>query len=379
MKTIKYFATLLMATLLGFSCGELEKVEASAPSDVAPPAFSAIESVVVTEQNLSDPLTFEWSAVDYGYSAEVTYTVYIETPEGEAYQIGQSFAPSYETTNELFNNLLVGNKGLALPVGETLLSVYVTSSISASNEEYTFKSAPVEMNITTIASTEAAWIRRKIYVPGAHQNWNPASAPILWETAEFSNIYEGMVYLAIPDGGDVYFKFCATPDWNANFGAAAGDPVLVANGDNIVASSGTYWVSVELADDLSTGEYKLTPVSTIGVIGTAIGGWDPSNDLVLSPKGLPSAAGDAWYAAVNSQVWSAVKSGAVTGDYKFRLNRDWAVNWGGDLNALTLGGDNLMSSYEGSVEFSIDFRGDEDALATDYNNPSPIRGAITQQ
>ena len=36
-----------------------------------------------------------------------------------------------------------------------------------------------------------------------------------------------------------------------------------------------------------------------------------------------------------------VTTDAVSGEYKFRANHDWAINWGGAENNLTEGGGNL--------------------------------------
>ena len=130
----------------------------------------------------------------------------------------------------------------------------------------------------------------------------------------------------------------------------------------------------------TTGSVKLTPVDCISVIGGAVGGWDTVNDLKMELAGVP-AAGDAdfdnkYYTAMRNQVWTAVMPGCAGGEFKYRLNQAWDQNWGGDLNHLTPGGDNIVTALSGNVRFNINFHGDIDALAADDTNPSPISGSV---
>lgn len=39
--------------------------------------------------------------------------------------------------------------------------------------------------------------------------------------------------------------------------------------------------------------------------------------------------------------WEAKDITLASGEIKFRANDDWAINWGGDTNALTQGGANI--------------------------------------
>jgi hypothetical protein len=47
-----------------------------------------------------------------------------------------------------------------------------------------------------------------------------------------------------------------------------------------------------------------------------------------------------------------VTTDAVSGEYKFRANHDWAINWGGDVNGLTQDGSNL-SLTAGTYTFKL--------------------------
>lgn len=359
------------------------------PADeVVAPVMNEMTSIVVDETNLNNEVTFTWSEVDYGYPAEVTYSLFANYQDVD-YQIGQSYTASYTITKENLNNALVNTKGLAVPEGATsTVYFYVTSNISAGNDTYAKRSNAIQMDITTVKSTAAPWVRRPLYIAGNFQGWNPgARGPVLWENGENSDVYEGLVYLGAGnntsnklDDGLCHFKFCVENSWAGNLG---GDPDAFTNeGDpaHLLAEEGLYWIKVTLSADHSTGSVKLTPVESISVIGSVVGNWDTDIDLTLA--GVP-AVGDAdydnlYYTAMQNQIFTGVCDNAVAGEFKYRLNHDWATNWGGDLAHLEPGGANIASPYSGKVRFSINFHGDIDALAEDTTNPSPISGTVEQ-
>jgi hypothetical protein len=128
-----------------------------------------------------------------------------------------------------------------------------------------------------------------------------------------------------------------------------------------------------------TGTVSWKKVEKIGVIGTAVGGWETDLDMTLA--GMPTDASaadyaDRYYAAMCGQTWEAVMTGCQGGEFKYRLNGAWDTNWGGSLEHLTLGGDNLNCSLTGNVRFTINFRGNVSELAEDTTNPSPISGSV---
>lgn len=76
------------------------------PADeVVAPVMNDMTSIVVDEDNLNNEVTFTWSEVDYGYPAEVTYSLFANYQDVD-YQIGQSYTPSYTITKENLNNAL---------------------------------------------------------------------------------------------------------------------------------------------------------------------------------------------------------------------------------------------------------------------------------
>lgn len=365
MKFLKYFS-IVAAALLSFSCQEVDKTYAAPAEEVLNPVLNPHADIVVDENTLSTEVTFTWSEVDYGYPAQVTYSLYVVYNEVEA-QLGQSFTTSYTVTKEALNNFLVDVKGLAVPVGDfNEVAFFVTSSISSNSEAYTKRSENITVKVTTIESTAAPWIRDCIYVPGSYQNWAPDAAPVLWETAEDSGKYEGLVNLvdlANPTV-DVMFKFTPEPNWEKDFGGSLDN--LIVTGSNISIKPGLYWLSVTLKSDGTGGSVVAKRAEAISVIGTAVGGWDLANDLRLAITDN------------NSQEWSGVIDNCAGGEFKFRLiggdfeSNPWAMSWGGDIDHLTSSPDNLTTTLTGKVKFTINFRGDMASLAEDPTNPSPI-------
>ena len=169
-----------------------------------------------------------------------------------------------------------------------------------------------------------------LYTPGNSNGWNQAASQRLF-TSDYSN-YFGYAHL----NGE--FKFTSQPDWNGiNFGFAA-DGQLSNDGGagNINAGAdGLYWCEANIA----ALTYKLTAVTTIGVIGDATpAGWDASTALKPSPD-FTVWTGDIVFKA---------------GEFKFRANDDWDINLGGDLSDLQQGGDNIASPGEGTYAVRLD-------------------------
>ena len=161
--------------------------------------------------------------------------------------------------------------------------------------------------------------------------------PVLYMAGD-ANGWATNDYLAGEDGvhftGFMYlnqngFKFCTQPEWKGtNYGAnfdTAGDAANIT----MTEDAGYYKVDV----DLESKSYVLTPITTIGIIGSASpNGWDSDVDMTYVP-----------YNAETKELgyWEAKNITLASGEIKFRANDDWAINWGGDVNALTQGGDNI--------------------------------------
>ena len=159
-----------------------------------------------------------------------------------------------------------------------------------------------------------------IYVPGNHQGWSPATAPRLYG-ANFDGYYSGFSCL---DGG---FKFTKGPDWafgEYNWGSFTSHPegfTGEGGGDITCTVKDFYFIEANVAE----GTLKATP-TTWGIIGDATAnGWDSDQDMTWN------AEKHCWCATIT----------LTDGTIKFRANDGWDINFGGNPNNLSAGGDNI--------------------------------------
>ena len=161
-----------------------------------------------------------------------------------------------------------------------------------------------------------------IWQAGNGNGWGNPAAPLYSPNGDGQ--YSGFMYL------DGEFKFRSGQDnWNApDWGYGGADGTLAEQADNLNTATGFYKVDVNLA----AMTYALTPI-TVGIIGPAQpGGWDTDSDMSFN------AATGAWEATI-----------ALSADeLKFRANDSWDINWGGDINNLTQGGDNIRLEEAGT-------------------------------
>ncbi len=140
------------------------------------------------------------------------------------------------------------------------------------------------------------------------------------------------------------FKFKPNKDnWDGDWEKASGDAtsgtLTTDGGPNIDAvAAGFYFVQV----DLKEMTYKLTPVTAISIIGSVRGAWDTDVDMTYNEI---------------MKCWEARET-LKAGEFKFRLNHDWAVNWGGTFDDLVQDGANLQLEKDGAYVIRL-FLSDE--------------------
>ena len=150
-----------------------------------------------------------------------------------------------------------------------------------------------------------------------------------WKHSDVLKSEDGVHYTGYMYLNQNGFKFCTQPEWKGtNYGADFNTAPDAAN-ITMTEAAGYYKVDV----DLESKSYVLTPITTIGIIGSASpNGWDSDVDMTYVP-----------YNAETKELgyWEAKDITLASGEIKFRANDDWAINWGGDTNALTQGGANI--------------------------------------
>lgn len=169
-----------------------------------------------------------------------------------------------------------------------------------------------------------------VFFIGATDGWNTPDQKLA--SVNGDGIYTGFLYIADPNGWGVEFKFQKRAgDWSDdsqlnsnNLNDITGD--FEKTGDNIKASKGEGVYYVEL--DLTKGTLNGILVETMSIIGD-FNGWSGDAEMTWN-------ATDFCYEVTNP--------GITANGWKFRVNKDWAINLGGKtLTDLTAGGDNLSA------------------------------------
>lgn len=156
--------------------------------------------------------------------------------------------------------------------------------------------------------------------------------PVLYMAGD-SNGWATNDYLAGEDGvhftGFMYlnqngFKFCTQPEWKGTNYGANFDTAPDAANITMTEAAGYYKVDV----DLDSKSYVLTPITTIGIIGSASpNGWDSDVDMTYVPYNKDTKE-------VNGY-WEVKNITLSAGEIKFRANDGWDISWGGELDNLT--------------------------------------------
>lgn len=175
----------------------------------------------------------------------------------------------------------------------------------------------------------------RLFTPGDANGWSQAASQTLTSTNGYE--FKGFAHLK---GA---FKFTSQANWDGtNYGAGAEEGTLTTDGSagNItVAEDNLYWcyVVTEVPDDASAAmqakamTYTLTPIATLGVIGD-LNGWAAQDNLTPSADFL---------------TWSGVVEFKGGGSWKFRMDDNWDINLGGNLDDLSVDGANIADPGAG--------------------------------
>ena len=175
----------------------------------------------------------------------------------------------------------------------------------------------------------------QLYVPGAHQDWKPELAPIIY-CQNYDMKYDG--YVNFTAAGQA-FKFTAQPSWEGTNYGNGGDGTLStdANAGNMSVTEAGYY---RLTANLATTPMTYTVTKTVwGIIGDATpGSWDASTDMT--------------YNATTGE-WTVTADLTGGKAMKFRANNAWDINLGGNASNLTYGGDNMSIAESGTYLITL--------------------------
>ncbi len=331
---------ILMALVLGMSsCKKDEDRVVFDPAKVVAPQLNSEldgTQIEITTDNIdSAGLVLNWTASDYGFNAAITYTVQMDLQENNftnAFALGTT---SGETSlnvsyNDLNNFLLLMENDPESPVALDV-EFRVLSLISDAVD--TIYSNTIKMNIKPVY---IPIVYPQLYVPGAYQGWNPATADSIG-SLNSDGKFEGYIYMAEASE----FKFTSARDWDHTNYGDAGEPgkLTTENGlsNNLSVPEGGFYKFNVNTNELTWSYLK----TTWGLIGDATaGGWDTDTPMEYDEE---------------TQLWSVTADLSV-GDIKFRANGGWELNYGSDdqNGRLQQGGGNIHVDEAGNYTVILD-------------------------
>ena len=274
-----------------------------------------------------------WNAAEFGYPSASLYTIQFDKTGGNfatPYEVSTGSDRAKEFTQLELNTAFLGTGNEADKPGAVIMRI--KSVVSGTTI------AAVYSNVVTVTGTPYSLEPPSLYVPGAYQGWDPASATRIWAySATASKSFDGYVYFN--DASKLDFKLTTKANWDVNYGqdpaAAAG--VLKLGGDNLkAASTGLYRLEVDLTT--APGAIKLTNLGVgWSLIGNAFGAayeWNTDFPMTYDQ---------------NTKIWSTIISMADGKEFKFRANNDWAVNFG-DGGGTTLAGGATLKYGAGNLK-----------------------------
>jgi len=285
-------------------------------------------------------ISFSWSAADFGFSSSITYALQL-SPQSDF----SSDVATLLTTQKLsgttkvsdLNNLILSwNKEIGKAV-----TVYYRVSASVSSSVAVLSAAKSR----SFTPYESLIDYPMVYVPGSYQGWSPGAANGRLYSYGFNSQYAGIVRLVDGTNPTVEFKITSVPSWSGtNWGGTltlsgtSYSGTLDPTGGNLRVNAGTYAFVV----NVSTLSIALTKTDDWGIIGSAIPPYDWSRDMDMFYNG-------------QRKMWE-ITSDFRAGEFKFRANDGWSLNYGDNNTDGTLepGGANIPLASAGNYTIRLD-------------------------
>jgi len=290
---------------------------------------ASMDSVTLMPANDTDTvLRLNWPAVNYGKNVAVTYTLELDVPSDTAGSTGwakaQQFVAGANVLTYGFAGKDLNNTMQTLNAfGPTLVVFRVLSNVT----QYNGSASNIPTSYSSIVAVDITPYTTNLFVPGAYQGWNPATAPLLNPVSGKAGLFEG--YVDITGSGIQYFKYTNAPDWNhINYGDG-GNGTFSTNGNaaGLSVPNGAYY---ELTANLNNNTWTAT-ATTWGIIGDATpGGWNTDTQMSYN---------------ATTQVWTVTCAMISGGSFKFRANDEWVIDFGIDNSGNLQYADNPFFGY----------------------------------
>ncbi|PQJ23304.1 hypothetical protein [Tenacibaculum sp. SG-28] len=158
------------------------------------------------------------------------------------------------------------------------------------------------------------------------------------EYDQYSDVFRGIVTLL-----DGEMKFRMNNAWDENYGDDGADGTLEPGGQNLSVTAGIYIVTVNLNEKT----YSLQQIENVwGLVGSAYNNWGATPDAQFTRD---------WSNPLED-IWILENVDLLDGEFKFRANNAWDVNYGdnGGDGTLEIGGANIVSTA-GNYTITLDF------------------------
>jgi starch-binding outer membrane protein SusE/F len=326
----RYYILLTFLLLAVFSCKkEGEILHVNENTSFASSLTASTDTLTLSQANSSDSvLTFTWPAVNYGDNVAVTYTLELDLPGDTAGSTGWGKAQPFVAGNNVLNYSFAGkdlnNLLESLNIfGPTLLVFRVLANVN----QYNGSASTIPTTYSSVVGVTVTPYTTDLYVPGAYQGWDPATAPVLNPVAGRAGLFEG--YVNITGSGIQYFKYTNSPDWNhINYGDG-GNGTFSTNGNaaGLSVPNGAYY---ELTANLNNNTWTAT-ATTWSIVGDATpGGWNTDTQMTYDPV---------------NQVWTVTAAMVSSGSFKFRANDEWVIDFGINNSGALQYADNPFFGY----------------------------------
>ena len=290
----------------------------------------------------STELPFTWSSPDYGFPVQAEFV--LQASIDGNFTVSVEEAEEYGTIPDYYevNSTFTGGTG-AIPAAKLAAAVNMMGNWAEGEKPETVKlyvralastkgtnivtSNVVEILVVPASEIAPSW-PMYIYEIGNESGWGTSHA--LAGPANDGK-YKGYYYL----NGE--FKFKPNADnWDDDLeyvsGTTTSGTLTDAGGPNCPDPGEGFY---EIFLDAGALNYTLTKIESVSMIG-GFNEW--ASDLEMTYN-------------AEEGCWE-VTTDQVSGEYKFRANHDWAINWGGDVKGLTQDGANL-SIDGGSHTFKL--------------------------
>jgi hypothetical protein len=335
MKNIfKISALCLLPLVFITSCNKVEdRIIVPDPSTWTVPVLQPFDTVAVTKSSVaSGTMVFRYNLVDCGQpKALLQYSIYAKKGSLTPVKIGSSYSDSIEVTYKAINTAF---HSIDVPVGEwSEMDFYVRVSVGSGISEVGKNSENIHAVVTAISLIpEPVYLVGNIFGAPEWDINNPLFIFFRDEEYAADNIYSGYC-----NAGEFKILEGALGNWEAAgvYGKDAEGTLTHPGGNISIATAGYYTITVNTGNMTYSVAAFATPnteaYTTVSIIGAGIGGWEAANDIIMDA------------APYDAHIYTK-DNVTINGEVKFRVNQDWATNWGGKIFPYglgTLGGDNI--------------------------------------